>query len=252
MSRFDPVAKACGERLLETFDLILIINLPHRQDRRDEMSGELKRIGLSLDHPAVEVLAASSFSDPAGFPNTGARGCFDSHLRAISVAQARGAQSLLILEDDCDFSRGIATALPPLLSALDASDWSLFYGGHLSDGAEPATASGITLTAPADAFMGSHCIGLKRDAFETLIAYFTEMASRPSGSPDGGPMHVDGAYSWFRKDHPALQTWLATPHIAVQRPSRSDIHTPKLIDRVPLLRSLAALARRMRRDGRRG
>lgn len=38
-------------------------------------------------------------------------------------------------------------------------------------------------------------------------------------------MHVDGAYSWFRKDHPFLRTLLADPELGYQRPSRSDIFT---------------------------
>jgi glycosyl transferase, family 25 len=247
-----PTNATCGERVTATFDLILIINLAHRQDRRDEISEELHRIGLSLDHPTVEVLPASSFADPAGFPNTGARGCFDSHLRALQTAKARGVKSLLILEDDCDFSHHIATTLPPLLDTLDVSGWSLFYGGHLGEEPDIPAPSGLTRTDPNQPFTGSHCIGVSAAALDPLIAYFTAMAARPAGSLEGGPMHVDGAYSWFRKDHPTLQTWLATPHIAVQRPSRSDIHTPKFFDRLPLLRTLAALSRRLRRDGQRG
>ncbi len=247
-----PEALDCGVRICATFELILIINLKHRQDRRNEIDEELRRVGLSLDHPAVELLPASSFDDPAGFPNIGARGCFDSHVRALATAKARGVKSVLILEDDCDFSRSIITAFPPLLDILDVSDWSLFYGGHLGEEADIATPSGLTRTDPSQAFTGSHCIGVTAATFDSLIAYFEAMAARDAGSPDGGPMHVDGAYSWFRKDYPMLQTWLATPHVAVQRPSRSDIHTPKLIDRLPGIRTLAALSRRLRRDGRRG
>jgi glycosyl transferase, family 25 len=247
-----PETVDCGARICATFELILIINLKHRQDRRDEIEEELGRVGLSLDHPAVALLPASSFDDPAGFPNTGARGCFDSHVRALTTAKTGGVKSVLILEDDCDFSRSIISALPPLLDTLDVSDWSLFYGGHLGEEDVNANSSGLTRTDPNQAFTGSHCIGVSAATFDPLIRYFNAMAARAPGSPDGGPMHVDGAYSWFRKDHPTLQTWLATPHIAVQRPSRSDIHTPKLIDRLPGIRTLAVLSRRLRRDGQRG
>jgi glycosyl transferase, family 25 len=56
-----------------------------------------------------------------------------------------------------------------------------------------------------------------------LLVYMQAQLERPAGDPLGGPMHVDGTYSWFRRDHPELVTLLSVPEIAHQRSSHSDI-----------------------------
>ncbi len=59
-----------------------------------------------------------------------------------------------------------------------------------------------------------------------MVDYLEAMLQRPKGSPDGGPMHVDGAYSWFRRAHPEVAAYVCTPSVAQQRSSRSDISVP--------------------------
>ena len=71
--------------------------------------------------------------------------------------------------------------------------------------------------------MLAHAIGRRRAVVEALIPYLETIAAREPGSPDGGPMHVDGAYSWFRRTHPQFRTLVATPQIVMQRASHSDI-----------------------------
>jgi hypothetical protein len=66
---------------------------------------------------------------------------------------------------------------------------------------------------------------------------------RPTGHPLGSPMHVDGAYSLFRMQHPHVVTLRATPSLGGQRSSRSDIFPNKWYDRLPLTRQIAGLAR---------
>lgn len=59
-------------------------------------------------------------------------------------------------------------------------------------------------------------------------------------------MHVDGAYSHFRADHPQMVTLSVSPTLGVQRPSRTDVHDLRWFDRVPLVRDTAQLYRRLR------
>jgi hypothetical protein len=48
---------------------------------------------------------------------------------------------------------------------------------------------------------------------------------------NGGPMHVDSAYSWFRKDIDCT-TSIAHPPLGYQRSSLSDISGPSNLDRL--------------------
>lgn len=227
---------------------IVVINLPARADRRAEMSEQLGRFGLGWDSPRVTRFAAPRPTHAEGFRTLGAHGCFLSHLGAIESALERGAQALLILEDDCNFSADLNTRLPALASALDSSDWSIFYGGHAVSGEPPAPLrSGVPLAAvPAEqAIVLAHCVAFRGHALRTLPAYLRAMLARPAGHPEGGPMDVDGAYSWFRRAHPQYRTLIATPAMAYQRASRTDISTLSWRDRMPLVREVVGAGRRV-------
>lgn len=62
----------------------------------------------------------------------GAWGCLCSHLGVVEESLRRGAQSLLVLEDDLDFVDRFDERLGEFLSAVP-SDWDLLYlgGEHL-------------------------------------------------------------------------------------------------------------------------
>ncbi len=235
---------AAGQSLLDTFARIRIINLPERTDRHRETTAELARLGIAVDGDKVAFYAAQRFGDPGGFRNIGARGCFDSHLKILEAAADLDGP-LLILEDDADFAGTIETILPTAMDSLNQRDWSVFYGfGDLPTGAD-ATA-GLFEQAPETGIGTTHCIGFTPDGVTLAIPYLQAMLARPPGSPDGGPMDVDGAYCWFRRAHPQLQTWCTYPSIATQRPSRTDI-TPGLIDRLPIARQAMSLLRMVKR-----
>ncbi|NIC41040.1 glycosyltransferase family 25 protein [Aquabacterium sp. A08] len=230
----------------ELFDGIFVINLPARADRRREIDQQLRRVGLSLTHERVVLFPAVRPDAPGGFPSIGARGCFMSHLGAMRMAQARGMGNILILEDDCDFSKEVDELLPRLSSALQSLDWALFYGGALNRFEAQTAVPGLQSVQASSGLMGSHCIALRAKVVPVVAAYFDAMLQRPPGSEEGGPMHVDGAYSWFRKDHPELTTLMAEPELAFQRSSATDIHDKRWFDRWPVLRHASTLARRCR------
>jgi hypothetical protein len=232
--------------LLDTFDRVRIINLKHRQDRRREMTAELARLGLA---PGGQIDFHEAFrpEDAGGFPSIGARGCFGSHLSILQEARADGVQRLLILEDDLDFAPDVETLMPRALGALAAQPWSIFYAGYERYAGQPEQGP-IHDAAPEQRIRTTHFLAFSAPAIALAVPYLEHMLTREPGDPAGGPMHVDGAYSWLRRDHPELSTWLALPELGHQRPSRTDIHDLKLIDRTPLLREAAALLRRIRRN----
>jgi glycosyl transferase, family 25 len=223
---------------MNQFDRTIVLNLASRPDRRFDMSRELARIGWPEHqitwYPAIDPREA------AGFSNAGYRGCFLSHLAALNLARNAGYQTVLILEDDCDFS----PSFPTVAAVLADSAWGIAYLGHVEDAAiglaplvEWPSASPVKL---------AHCYAVQGSVLPSLCAYLEAMILRPAGSVNGGPMSPDGALSWFRRAHPDICTLLASPSVAGQRSSRSDLQ-PRLWDRVPGVRYAAAAFRRWNR-----
>lgn len=241
------MAAGSGQALIDLFDRIVVINLARRPDRRREMAQQLARIGLSFDHSKVLRFDACSFDDPAGFPTAGTRGCFHSHLGVWRDAVARGDRAVLLLEDDLDFVDDIDERLPAAIRALACRDWTMFYGGVLQWSPAAPPTPPLTLAGPDEPIMGGHFVGVRGDAIADLVDYLSAILERPAGSPEGGPMHVDGAYGWFRTADPSRQTWVAQPDLGIQRSSRTDIHALGWKDRLPGIRQLTALLRRLRR-----
>jgi glycosyl transferase family 25 len=209
--------------LLTAYDRIRIINLPERTDRRREMLGELKRIGLEGD-PRVEFVEAVAPESSGAWDSRGAHGCYMSHL-AILRAARDSDQSVLILEDDCDFT-----------DAAFASDWGagsdIFYGGFGASNFSDLHSSNI---------QGSHCMGFSRSVLPRLVQYIEQLTQVRSPPP------IDGAYVRFRNENPDVLTSFALPQVAVQRQSASDI-APGCFDRNRWLALVIGLARRMNRN----
>jgi len=74
------------------FGAVRYINLDKRTDRKEQIEGELRQIGIDRFErfPAVEH-------------TNGAIGCAYSHLNVLKEAKERGYPSILILEDDFEF-----------------------------------------------------------------------------------------------------------------------------------------------------
>ncbi len=231
---------------LPFFERIRIINLRHREDRRKQVRNELARIGVSIDNKHASFFEAQKFDDQGEFPSIGARGCFDSHLKILEEAARERAASVLILEDDFQLTRHGRKNLKAVLDRLEVVDWSIFYGGGRVQMVEQE-ASLVTSLNSTQVVQCAHFIAFKGKSIDAVVAYLNAILERCAGSPEGGPMHVDGAYSWFRQAHPEFRTFMALPEIAVQRPSISDI-TPssRRIEKIPLVSVGIGLARALK------
>lgn len=209
--------------VFDCFDEIRIINLPSRKDRRALMLGELRRVGLEND-PRVEFFDARAFPDAGSFSSRGARGVFHSQLEILEQAAKRG-HSVLILEDDVDFVDGVENY------RLEG-DWAIFYGGYDPDDPENLHESDI---------VGAHMMGFSAAIVPEVAAYLRSISFEGIHPP------IDGAYVWFRRAHPEVQTLFARPALGHQRPSRSDIADLQFYDRVPVLKQGASIARSVKR-----
>ncbi|MEO6716754.1 MAG: hypothetical protein ABIM50_05840, partial [Novosphingobium sp.] len=157
------------------------------------------------------------------FTSVGARGVYLGQLAILREAAAAN-ESVLILEDDCTFA--------PLTRDYSADgDWEIFYGGY-----EAATPDDLVNSD----IIGAHMMGFTAAGAKAVVAYLDALTY------DGIHPPIDAAYIWFRRAHPEAITHFAIPPLAHQRSSRSDI-APRLFDRMPGLREVAELARRIRR-----
>jgi glycosyl transferase, family 25 len=216
---------------------IFVINLEHRADRRVAMQKQLSRIGWRAEFfPAIRPESA------ANFPSIGARGCFLSHLAVLRSAQKLGARQLVILEDDVNFSRDFAERWSSSISALDAKEWSIFYPGHvLRD-----LPAGLSLISPSIGVACTHFMVINGHAIPTLLEGLETILSRPAGHSLGGPMHVDGAYSTIRAQNHSLITYVYSPVLGYQRPSRTDVGKSKWFDRIGILAPIVNIARKLK------
>ena len=212
----------------DAFDMVRIINLAHRTDRRAEMDAELRRIGMDRHHDIAYFDAIAP--DAAGrFESRGAHGCYLSHLSILEEASANDA-SVLILEDDADFTIDDDPIDLP-------SDWGIFYGGYRARDPDDLPNSDI---------IGTHCMGFSRDVARRLVPFLQSTMTGKDQPP------IDGAYIWFRRRYPEVRTLFADPPIAEQRPSRTDIAELRWFDRTPLVRSLVGKLRQLKRRINRG
>lgn len=231
---------------LEIFDRVYIINLKSREDRRKQVARELERIEISVDHDRIKFFEAVRPEDAGGFPSIGARGCFCSHLEVLKRAEKESTRAFLILEDDVVFSSAFMKAAPGVAADLKTNPWDIFYGY----GAAPAASENngaCAVIPPENNVIATHCIGFKTERAQTIYRYLEAMMARPGGSSEGGPMHVDGAYSWFRRAHPDLITLAPHTEMAQQGASRSDITRNSPLETLPVIRDAVKLARRIRR-----
>lgn len=209
--------------ILDAFDRIRIVNLEHRRDRRAQMEGELRRVGL-LGDPRVAFFRAFRPDDRDDFTSIGARGVYASQKAILDEAAAAG-ESVLILEDDCDFAAHLARY------ATD-EPWDIVYGGYEASDAADLHGSDI---------IGAHMMGFSAAGAQRVSAYLRDLDYTGIHPP------IDGVYVWFRRAHPDVATHFAVPPLGHQRSSRTDIADLAFFDRWPGLRTLASAARRLRR-----
>lgn len=192
------------------------------------MIKELRKVGLDGD-PRVAFFEARMFDEPGTFRSKGERGVYASHLDILQQAAAAD-QSVLIFEDDLDFAPDAQCFKLP-------ADWSIFYGSYKASNPADLQSSDI---------VGAHFMGFTAGAARLIARYLEGLLGRPDQPP------IDGAYVWFRRAHPEIQTIFAEPKLGDQRPSRTDIAPLRFFDRAPILRHVASIARRLKRDlGRR-
>lgn len=234
--------------LFTFFDKSYIINLPERLDRRQEMEQELKRFGLSESSSKIKFFPAIKPNEQGEFPSIGARGCFLSHLAILKEAKSQNFHNLLIMEDDLSFRNLLVEHQDAVTKELHRLSWDFAYLGH-SLNLEPK--GEIIFQECSDEIRQSHFLAINGKIIEQLVDFLEELLKRPGGHPEGGPMHVDGAYSTFRKQNPSVITLIANPSLGFQRSSPSNVSGFKWFDSLPVFSQLATAVRQAKNWHRR-
>ncbi len=228
--------------LSDYFRAAYIINLPERKDRRQAITTELDHAGMPLCAGKVEMFAAVKPKERRGFPNTGARGCFLSHLGILTKAKERGLPNVLVMEDDLIISPEINKHFGRIVEDLRSTNWGIVYLGHI----EKISTSEIPRLLPfSEPVITSHFYAVNGPVIPRLVDYLEQVQAREPGDPRGGPMHLDGALTMFRQANPDVLTLIAQPNLGWQRPSRSNINC-RWYERLPLIKQAADLARTFR------
>lgn len=228
---------------LDHFACTRIINMEKRVDRRRETVQEFASHGFPLDTAHVQFFPAIAPESAAGFPSTGAHGCFRSHLAILCDALETKVGNILILEDDIAFTRDIQTTGSAAAQMLEQMDWDIAYFGH-----DKVSAGDPLRWVRVDQPMQTaHCYAVNRQVLQRLITFLDTVAHRCPGHPEGGPMHYDGALSTFFHQNPDIKAFYCSRNLAYQRPSKTDLHRPSVIDRNAFLRHFAAAYRCVKR-----
>jgi len=230
---------------IDYFDRVEIISLKERKDRRVDLENQISKLGKSIDGDKIRFFDAIKPINKGAFPSIGARGCFESHLEVLRHADFDGINNLLIIEDDLNFSDEVCDLSAQFYELLKEGEWEFSYLGHEIEDIDTQNRPKLLPVDNNTAVRCTHLIGVSGDAISKLVKYLEVMHARDGGDPAGGPMHVDGAYSWFRRET-QCKTVVSCPPIGYQRSSRSDIADVKLYDKIPILKNIVNYIRKFK------
>ncbi|MBL8660106.1 MAG: hypothetical protein JNM75_10170 [Rhodospirillales bacterium] len=222
----DPACPYCGGAAATSgsgydwsfIDGAYCISLQNRADRARNAAAQLHRVGLCR---------TTLFHRPVKHPTWPVAGIWEAHRAVALHALASGRRTVLILEDDCIFSRHLRVRTVRSIGralALLPEDWMIFYLGHMSRWAIPVRRNVLRVSSTAaHAYIAS----------PWLLAWLRD---RPFGTPgvarvrlsgrgiDSAYARLPGAYALF----PMIATQSASPSDHVARPGKSlAIKKPK-------------------------
>lgn len=228
-------------KLVDYFDRIYIIFLPERTDRVRQMKNQLAKLGL--DNNKVIWFPGLKYTDAAGFPKASVRGCVMSHYAILKQAAEEGVERVLILQEDCMFSRRLVRHEQDIVNELASTHWDFAYLGHGVKTARMNQAKTYFIKAELDQqILLTHFCAFHSRVIPRLLNLVTNSFNLPPGHPGGGPMYFDGYMNFFRSRNLDTVTLIASPSLGGQYSSASNLNPGKL-DHYRFLSPLLKLAR---------
>lgn len=241
-SRLASSEPGLGEILFRPFDHIYIINLDERHDRWHRILRDLAELGITLPNDKFERFNALKFPESLGFPTSGARGCFLSHLAVLKDALEKNFETIAIIEDDCAFELPGPISLLGYNIAVESEDWDLFYPGYHNVTRFQNEGSGILDVADRYCIGGAHFYSVRKKILPSLIDHLESALSELEAGVDREG-HVDVVYTEFRAETPGIKTLVASPAWAFQRRTLSNVQPRRTIDQLGFMMGPMAMLR---------
>lgn len=222
------------------FDACQVVNIISRDDRRKETVDDFKRHNLTMEEAGVVFFEAVRPKEKGEFPSIGSKGNFYSQLNAIKGARRKGAERILMMEDDLAFIDISDQIMTKIIAVIKEEQWDIVSFGYLDpSGLKPEG----EFVAWKGQTRGTHCYAIRGEAIDRFIEFLEDCPTREQGDPMGHAMFFDGAYNFFRILNPELRFFIVSPCLFGQRSSRTNIHDLGLIDSTVGLRKLAEMFR---------
>ncbi len=187
-------------------DDVVVLNLPHRHDRRVAFWQ-----GLPADWPlpAPRYIEARQGSDlilpPDWRSSPAAYGCAVTHLETLAAAIRQKARALLVLEDDAAFTDGFADQLATFADQVPA-DWQLLLlGGQHARTPKRVTAGCVRVRSS----VRTHAYVVRRPTMTKLLRLWSHSRT-----------HIDQSWLELQRLVPTYAPW---PFLVGQRAGYSDI-----------------------------
>ena len=233
--------------IFDHFEKIYLINLPERTDRLKYSLAELAKVGIQRNDTRLCIFPAIRPDCADRFPGIGAKGCYLSHLGVLKDVQQKGISRFLVLEDDFQLCTSALLPQTDLINQIKTTEWDFLFPGHSHPAHQhDSTGRQTSLLRCALPLECAHCYAINAGLLPALISYLEACINRMPGDPQGGPMHIDGAYSLYRLLHPELRSFVVNSSLVRQRSSRSDITPNQWYDRVAGIRQCAAAYRTLK------
>lgn len=231
-------------RLVSEFDRAYIINLHDRVDRKQEVVGEFGKIGLTIPDDHVRFYTATRPTDRGNFPSAGARGVFTSHRNVLELAAKDKLQNVLVFEDDIAFRNVGNDCISQVIRRLHEIDWDLIYFGYYLRTNPPPLLG--PLVPWKEITIGTHFYAVNGHFIGRMLEYMRDSEVGPAGDSERGPTSADGIHNRIRLIDPDIRVLLASPSLAFQRSSRTDLQPLSIYDKLPLLASCMRVARKIK------
>lgn len=189
---------------------LFVLNLERRPDRKEEARQEFARVGLL--HQVTWIKATDG--KLLDFPRTisadqqivsqGDLGCTRSHLHCACVAMEEGHPWYGVFEDDVVFHKDFVELFPEFLKNVP-DDWDMIYfGGNHDQPLQPVNRYVSRMTRT----FTTHAMIVRSTIYDALIDVLNRVEK------------VDVAICSL---HARYNCYVFQPHLAIQRPSYSDI-----------------------------
>jgi hypothetical protein len=153
--------------ILDHFDHIYIISLPHHKDRLARLRAQLKGLARANRITVVEAIHGEKLPAPAWWKQgNGAWGCYSSHVRVLQTVWQAGHKTALILEDDAILDREAMAGLPEFFVAVPPTWGQMYLGGqHQQD---PEIKGGYFVGRSVNR---THAYAVRREAIPKILQH---------------------------------------------------------------------------------